>query len=97
MSVNTGSPVLERTSARIWSPSLTPGPRNEDMDVRFALSYEALKMAGTPQRAVISRMAAAVSSACAALSMTHGPRINARALPPPTDTDPTRTGFTEQL
>ena len=27
-----------------------PGPRNDFSDVRFALSYDALKMSGTPQR-----------------------------------------------
>jgi hypothetical protein len=67
------------------------------MDVRFALSYEALKITGTLQRDAISRMAAAVSKACDALSMTHGPRIKASGLPPPMDKDPIRTGFTESL
>ena len=30
-----------------------PGPRNDFSDVRFALSYDALKMSGTPQRDAI--------------------------------------------
>ena len=62
-------------------PHRGPGPRNDVMEVRFALSKDALKMTGTPQRVAISRMAAAVSSACAALSMTHGPRMKASGLP----------------
>src|SRR5438128_2394603 len=51
-------------------------------------------MTGTPQRVAVSRIAAAVSSACDALSMTHGPRMKASGLPPPTESDPIRTGFT---
>ena len=31
------------------SPSASPGPRNDRPEVRFALSYDALKMNGTPQ------------------------------------------------
>src|SRR4030095_1930793 len=94
MSVTIGKPVRARTSARIRSPSSRPGPRNEAIDVRFALSYDALKTTATPQRAATSRMASAVSSACDSLSMTHGPRMKASGCPPPTENDPIRTGFT---
>src|SRR5215510_6933465 len=94
MSVRIGNPVRARTSARIRSPVSRPGPRNEAIDVRFALSYDALKATGTPQRAATSRTAAAVSSACDALSMTHGPRMKASGWPPPTEKGPIRTGFT---
>ena len=54
-------------------------------------------MTGTPQRAAMSRTAKAVSSACEALSMTHGPRMKASGYPPPTENDPIRTGFTRPL
>src|SRR4029453_5801762 len=94
MSVTIGKPVRARTSARIRSPSSRPGPRNEAIDVRFALSYDALKTTATPQRAATSRTPAAVSSACEALSMTHGPRMKASGCPPPTEKGPIRTGFT---
>jgi len=94
MSVSSGRPVRARTSARIRRPASSPGPRKDFTEVRFALSYDALKMTGTPQRAAISRMAAAVSSVCAALSITQGPRMKASGLPPPTERDPILTGFT---
>ena len=35
-----------------------------------------------------------MSSACAGLSMTHGPAMKASGLPPPTVNDPIWTGFT---
>ena len=38
-------------------PSSRPGPRNEPPDVRLALSYEALKMYGTPSATAMSRIA----------------------------------------
>ena len=37
----------------------SPGPRNDVADVRFALSYDALKMYGTPARRAMSRSASA--------------------------------------
>ena len=40
-------------------PASRPGPRNDVADVRFALSNDALKMTGTPQRWPISRIARA--------------------------------------
>src|SRR5580765_1772175 len=94
MSVRSGIPVRARMSARARSPASRPGPRNDVMEVLFALSKDALKMTGTSQRLAISRIAAAVSSACEALSMTHGPRMKASGCPPPTEKDPIRTGFT---
>src|SRR5262249_70193 len=55
---------------------------------------DALKIAGTPHREAISRIEVAMSSVRSALSITQGPRMNASGLPPPTATDPMRTGFT---
>src|SRR5260363_153474 len=45
-SVSTGTPTRLRTSARISSPASMPQPRNDWLELRFALSYEALKMNG---------------------------------------------------
>ena len=53
---------LTRPSTR--SPSSRPGPRNEVSDVRLALSYDALKMYGTPHRAAMALIARASSIAC---------------------------------
>ena len=61
---------------------------------RFALSYEALKITGTPQRPAMSRTTDAVSTACWALSITHGPAMKTSGCLPPTDRDPIWTGFT---
>jgi hypothetical protein len=41
-SVVTGSPVSRFTLARIASPSSIPGPRNDEAEVRFALSNDDL-------------------------------------------------------
>ena len=68
-----------------------PGPRNDFSDVRFALSYDALKMSGTPQRDAIFTSDSAIIDACASLSMTHGPAISARGAPPPRATAPAVT------
>mgnify|MGYP000639406343 CR=1 FL=1 len=57
----TGRPVASRTDARMRSPSSRPGPRNERAEVRLALSNDALKMYGTPQRRAISCTAAPTS------------------------------------
>jgi len=51
MSVRIASPVRAFTSASVRSPDSSPGPRKDCPDVLFALSYEALKMRGTPHRA----------------------------------------------
>ena len=94
MSVTTGSPDLSRTSARTVNPASRPGPRNDVREVLFALSYEALKIRGTPQRLAMSRSLIAVSTACWVLSMTQGPAIKTNGRPVPTESDPIWTGFT---
>ena len=49
-----GEELARRTrslmTASTRSPSVSPGPRNDLPDVRFALSYDALKTKGTPSR-----------------------------------------------
>ena len=97
ISVNTGSPVRERISVSTSNPASSPGPRNEEPDVRFALSYDALYTRGTPVRTAISRRASARSMAWAALSMTQGPAMNTSGRPPPMDSGPMLTGFTPTL
>src|SRR5262249_31178912 len=83
MSVRIGTPAISRTRPSTRRPSVSPGPRNDAPDVRFALSYDALKMNVTPARRAMSRSASAVSMACASLSMTHGPAMSVSA-PSPT-------------
>src|SRR5688500_10328056 len=68
-----------------------PGPRNDVSEVRFALSYDALKMSGTPQRAAIFASDSAMKVACASLSITHGPAISARGAALPSGTAPAIT------
>ncbi len=63
MSVRIGRPVRSRTSARIRRPSFSPGPRNDRPEVRFALSYDALKTHGIPARRAMSRTAIATPTA----------------------------------
>ena len=62
-----------------------PGPRKLRMEVRFALSYEALKMNGKFSERVTPLMISAMRSACSSLSITHGPAIRKRS-PEPTRT-----------
>src|SRR4051812_12406741 len=93
MSVSTGTPAVSRTRPSTRTPSLNPGPPNDEPHVRVALSYHALKMKGTPARPGMSRRAIAVSMACASLSMTHGPAISTSA-PAPMLTPPASTGTT---
>src|SRR5436853_566314 len=63
------------------------------MEVRLALSNEALKMYGIPSRPATSRSVAATSRQRSWLSMTHGPAISAR-LPSPMRADPAEKGTT---
>src|SRR5215467_13476549 len=73
------------TFFRILSPSFIPGPRKLRIEVRFALSYEALKMKGKLSERATPLMTSAIKSACFSLSMTHGPAIRKRS-PEPTRT-----------
>src|SRR5216684_7085514 len=75
--------------ARIRSPSLSPGPRNDFSDERLALSYEALKIYGTPWSPAMRWMLSAIFMACASFSITHGPAIRKRGWAPPMRTFPT--------
>src|SRR5215472_14263953 len=74
------------TFVRMRRPSLTPGPRKLLIEVRLALSYEALKTYGSLSLAATAPMAWAILRAWASLSITHGPAI--RKSP-----EPTRTPF----
>src|SRR5829696_2962103 len=88
MSVRMGTSAASATRASTRTPSARPGPRNDLPDVRFALSYDALKMNGTRARRAMSRSASAVSMACDSPSMTQGPAMSTSG-PPPRLTPPT--------
>src|SRR5687768_17809100 len=86
-----GTPMRFLMPERTFKPSAMPGPRNDFNDVRFALSYEALKMKGTPHRAATFASDSAIIDACVSLSITQGPAISARGAPPPIGTLPAIT------
>src|SRR5580693_3521854 len=69
-------------------PSLIPGPRKLRIEVRFALSYEALKMKGKFSERTTPLMISAMRRACSSLSITQGPAMRKRS-PAPTRTSPT--------
>src|SRR5678815_3138130 len=83
MSVTIGRPVRALIAPRIFKPSTRPGPRNERIDVRLALSYDALKTSGTRVRCAISASRSASMLACVSLSMTQGPATSTKGWPPP--------------
>ena len=60
-----------------------PGPRKLFAEERFALSYDALKMNGTPRRVVMSLSLPAISCVSVSPSITQGPamRNNGRSMP----------------
>ena len=76
MSVRSFSPHFARTSASIRSPFSSPGPRNDEIEVRLALSNDALKMMSAPSLSLIATRRCATVSSSSADSMTHGPAIN---------------------
>src|SRR4051794_22511349 len=63
-------------------PSATPGPRKLRIEVRLALSYDALKIKGTLSDRVTPLITSAMNRACFSLSITHGPAIRNK-LPEP--------------
>src|ERR1700741_4694436 len=87
MSVQIGSFKSVLIFPRIRKPSFNPGPRNEFTEDRFALSNEALNTYGTPASAAIFSTRSAIIRACVSDSITHGPAIRKRDLPP-RGTDP---------
>ena len=62
-------------SDSICSPLSMPGPRKELMEVRLALSNEALKIMSMPNLAFITTNALATVSSSSSDSMTQGPAI----------------------
>src|SRR4249920_1803584 len=97
MSVRIGTWKRALISASTRRPSSRPGPRKERPEVRFALSYDALKINGTRVRRAISTRRPARSSACASLSITQGPAISTKGLPPPIVMSPSCKGVTNGL
>src|SRR5579885_3194081 len=90
MSVRIGNFSCDLIFARIRSPSVKPGPRNDFTDERFALSYDALKIYGTPASAAARAAHSAIFIACASDSITHGPAIRNSGWPAPSRTSPTQ-------
>src|SRR5882762_7081478 len=80
---STGTPTSDLTAPRIRKPSLSPGPRYDSIELRFALSKEDLKMYGTPHSRAIVERARAMRRACASLSITQGPAMSASGAPAP--------------
>src|SRR5438876_4851087 len=78
--------------ARISQPLRTSTPRNERTEVRFPLSYDALKIKSTCSAAQTSAIFSAIRQINFSDSITHGPRMNAGRLPPIL-TLPTRNGL----
>src|SRR5256885_9599766 len=83
MSVRIGSFISDLILPRMRKPSFSPGPRNPLSEERLALSKEALKMYGNPASDAILAIFSAMARACDSVSMTQGPAIRKRALPPP--------------
>src|SRR5690606_12617604 len=94
MSVSTGTPSVSRMRFRMRTPSSRPGPRNDVIDVRFALSNDALKMYGIPASRAMAAIDRPSSSACSSLSMTHGPATSTRGGRPKTTSSVTTTSRT---
>ena len=61
--------------SNIINPFSIPGPRNELMDVRLALSNEALKIISMPNSRLILSISFAIISSSSADSITHGPAM----------------------
>src|ERR1700687_3164092 len=88
MSVRIGSFNSDLILPRIRRPSFGPGPRYAFNEDRLALSYEALKIYGTPTSAAIFAIFSAIIRACASLSITQGPAIRNNGFPPPRRSEP---------
>ena len=76
MSVSRRRPHFARTSASICSPFSRPGPRNDEREVRLALSNEALKMMSVPSARLMATRRSATASSSSADSITQGPAMN---------------------
>ena len=78
-SVNTGSPVSDRTASSICNPASKPGPLKEAPEERLPLSKDDLYIRGISSADAILESSSAVRSAFSRLSMTHGPTIKNRS------------------
>lgn len=91
-SMRMGTPKRRFTSARMASPLSRPGPLNDLMDERFALSKDALNTYGMPSFAVSSTKIAATSMTMSSASITFMPPIStngrsfAKVTPPSSST-----------
>src|ERR1051326_5057926 len=83
MSLSTGSPVSSFTSFKSARPFSRPGPRNDSIDVRLALSNDALKTRLIFSSSRSARIVRAIASTCSRDSITHGPAMKSGGLSPP--------------
>src|SRR5579871_454908 len=95
MSVVTGKPVWVLTASKVRRPASSPGPRNDLLEVRFALSKEALNTNGKVNRSANSRSRWAIRSVRSWDSITHGPAIHNSGCPLPQFRPPIETARTE--
>jgi hypothetical protein len=72
-------------------PSRSPGPRNDLIEVRLALSNDALNTKGIFSRSAISRSCSAIASVKSCDSITQGPAIQSNGWPGPTLISPMET------
>src|SRR5258708_12555374 len=83
MSERSGRPVSSRTARRISSPFSSPGPRNDSIELRLALSNEDLKTRLMPSSSRSATSVRAIPSACSRDSITHGPAMKRGGGSPP--------------
>ena len=75
MSVARATPYFSLTLDKISSPFSSPGPLKDEIEERFALSNEALKIYWIPSLSVISFIFPATSITKSSDSITQGPAI----------------------
>src|SRR5438270_4983610 len=83
MSDSSGKPVSSFTSRRIFNPSSSPGPRNDSIDDRLALSNDDLNTRLIRSSSRIFSSVRAIVNACSRDSITHGPAMKRGGLPAP--------------
>src|SRR5216683_3581500 len=97
MSVVTGKPVRVLTVSKVRSPASSPGPRNDLLEVRFALSKDALNTNGKAKRSANSRSRPAIFNVRSCVSITQGPAIHKSGWPRPQLSVPMETVRTDSM
>src|SRR5260370_57897 len=97
MSVVTGNPVRLFTASKVRKPACSPGPRNDLLEVRFALSKDALNTNGKARRSASSRSRSAIRNVRSCDSITQGPAIHKSGWPRPQRSLPIATARTDSM